>query len=153
MTSSKENTEAKDVLKESSTEPTKELSNEISFLSEIDSIVDVRVFKGKKQYLVRWKDFKDDENQWISEDKLDCKPLLRKFLNKKNIEKRNQKKIDSIIEATFHDDQLYYEVKTFSGEKEEITSNYAHTWIPQNLISYLENLAKFESKDDSPSQP
>jgi Chromo (CHRromatin Organisation MOdifier) domain len=37
---------------------------------EVEQIVDMRVVKGQKQFLVKWKDYGDFDNTWVAESEL-----------------------------------------------------------------------------------
>jgi chromobox protein 1 len=58
---------------------------------EVEAIVDSRLRRGKVQYLVKWKDWSDDDNTWEVEKNINCKDLLDMF-NKNKEEKENAKK-------------------------------------------------------------
>jgi hypothetical protein len=51
---------------------------------EVEDILNERVRRGKKQYLVKWKGFPMEENEWMSESDLrHAKDLLDKFKARK----------------------------------------------------------------------
>lgn len=43
---------------------------------EVESIVNHRKFRNKLQYLVKWKGYGDDQNQWLPVEELDHAPRL-----------------------------------------------------------------------------
>ena len=140
-----------DLIQESIQEPIKqnikEPVKETYFLSEIDGIVDERVVKQQQQYLVRWKDFPDEDNQWIPASQLNCPYLINEYKKNHGPKKRNLKKVEHFLSGHYHDGQLYYSVQYFSGDVEEITANYAHSFLTQQLLTYLESIATFPEQN------
>ena len=62
-------------------------------LFEVEEILDKRIIKGNTQYLIKWKDFPQDESTWEPEHYLtNCKELLKEFNLRKQqkIEIKNQ---------------------------------------------------------------
>jgi len=53
---------------------------------QVESIVDHRMKKGKKEYLVKWKGFDDEENTWEPTSNLNCDDLVEAY------EKEREKK-------------------------------------------------------------
>lgn len=50
--------------------------------SQVEKILDEREKKGKKEYLVQWKNMAPKHNTWEPEENLmDCKEALRSFFN------------------------------------------------------------------------
>lgn len=64
--------------------PHPELVND--FVSyEVEAIVDVRTRYRKKEYLVKWKEFKHHDNSWLPESNLEhCADLIKQFYYKQN---------------------------------------------------------------------
>lgn len=54
---------------------------------EIQKILNHRGRKGKREFLIRWKNFSPAHDEWIKEDKLHCPTLLRKYLVANNLKK------------------------------------------------------------------
>lgn len=50
---------------------------------EIEKIVKKRLRKGKTEYLIKWKDYPEEENTWETEDNIFAKDMLEEF-NKQN---------------------------------------------------------------------
>ena len=46
---------------------------------EIEKVLDSRLFRQKLQFLVKWKGYGYEDNQWIKEDDLDAPELLQDF--------------------------------------------------------------------------
>merc|ERR1712150_17825 len=57
---------------------------------EVEAIIDSRIRRGKTQYLVKWKDWKDEDNTWESEDNINSKDLIEEY-NKNKEEKETGK--------------------------------------------------------------
>merc|ERR1712123_561771 len=52
---------------------------------EVDRIINDRVEKGEKQYLIRWKNFGADDDTWEPVSNLDCPEIISLYeQNKKN---------------------------------------------------------------------
>jgi len=146
-------------VKEFVKEHVKETPKDSYTLAEIDAIIDERVVKQQKQYLIRWKDFPDEDNQWIPASQLNCEYLIQMYKKNQGHTKRNMKKVERFISGNIHDGKLFYSVQYFSGEIEEISANYAHSFLTQPLLAFLEGNVKFppqnsnETEDDKASQP
>ncbi|GES98446.1 chromodomain protein 2 [Rhizophagus clarus] len=66
----------------------KDFSDSIYF--EVEAIIDHKTnSNGGIEYLLKWKDFDDEENSWINEEDTNAPSLIRNYwINKKNIVKR-----------------------------------------------------------------
>ena len=52
---------------------------------EVEFIKDVRIRNGKKQYLVKWKNYPDSFNSWENENCLNgCEDKILEFLNNRS---------------------------------------------------------------------
>jgi len=45
----------------------------------VESILEKRTRRGKFEYLVKWKDWPEEENTWETQDKIDCDDLIDKY--------------------------------------------------------------------------
>ena len=62
-------------------------------LYEVEKILKRRVVKGKFQYLVKWKNYSNEENTWEPESNLtNCKELILEFQNTINTNKKSNSK-------------------------------------------------------------
>ena len=58
---------------------------------EVEAIRDYRIHRGKEQFFVKWKGYKEEENSWENVSNLFCDILIKKYRkeNKDKIEKIN----------------------------------------------------------------
>ena len=55
---------------------------------EIEKIIDSRNNKGKLQFLVKWKNYSDEENEWIGEEMFDTVEIIDEYF--KRIHRKDQ---------------------------------------------------------------
>ncbi|KAJ9598686.1 hypothetical protein L9F63_010635, partial [Diploptera punctata] len=58
---------------------------------EVDTIVDMKVNRGKRQFKIRWKGYGPDGDSWENEDDLNCAEKIKTFLEEHNGEKEESK--------------------------------------------------------------
>lgn len=58
--------------------------SEVELQWEVKKILDVRTRRGKKEYLIRWKNCDQSQDSWEPENGIDCPDLLAAFSKKKN---------------------------------------------------------------------
>lgn len=127
----------------------------------VELIVDSRVYKGKKQYLIKWEGFEHKENTWESAKDILCKELIDDFeKNKKTIvtpKSKSKKKINFDISNEWHNDvthieSVYKDDKTPSlmcdiifqnGSKLSVDTSQAHFKCPLKLLEYYEKNINF----------
>lgn len=55
---------------------------------EVETIIDDKMQKRKKYYLVKWKDYGGDENEWVLKSNLHCKDLLDEYEKSKQTKRQ-----------------------------------------------------------------
>jgi len=63
----------------------------------VEKIVDVKIEKGQKYYLIKWEGYSSDDNTWEHENDCDCKDLIDEFYKNRNEKQTNKKKDKSTI--------------------------------------------------------
>lgn len=63
----------------------------------VEKILDVKVEKGQKYYLIKWEGYTSDDNTWENENDCDCKDLIEEFYRTRNEKQRNKKKEKSAV--------------------------------------------------------
>lgn len=46
---------------------------------EVESLIKHRKWRGKYQYLVRWKNYSEQDDRWVTENDLNCPSLLKNY--------------------------------------------------------------------------
>jgi flagellar biosynthesis GTPase FlhF len=58
----------------------------------VEKVLDVKVEKGKRYYLIKWEGYSSEDNTWESEDNCDCKDLIEEFYKNRNEKQKKTKK-------------------------------------------------------------
>lgn len=72
-----------------------------SSIFQVEAVVDEKMVKGVKYYLIRWKGYSEDSDTWEPENTLSCPDLVKKFnSNRKNDSSPKSKKIKEVKSKT-----------------------------------------------------
>lgn len=137
----------KDVAKKSA----KAVKNDTGY--EVEKIINSRIEKGKKVFLIRWKGYSAKDDTWEPLSSLNCPEKIKEFENAKK--PSNKGKQVKEAEAT-NDEETGYEVEQIVGEKTERGkkcylvkwkgfSSKENTWEPEKLLSCPDLVSKFKA--------
>lgn len=142
---------------------------------EVEKIVGEKIEKGRRYFLVKWKNWPEDDNSWEGADHVDCEDLIEKFRDSCRSTKSNKRPAqsspakspkskkarkddsDEEIETDPLSDEQEWEVEKIiderkRGGKKEYRIRWKNcdasqdTWEPQNGINCPELLAAFAKK-------
>ncbi|ELA41821.1 uncharacterized protein VICG_01173 [Vittaforma corneae ATCC 50505] len=96
------------------------VDNSAEDVFDVERILDDRVVKGKKQYLIKWIGYPDSENTWEYEENLMCEEMLKSYMDtktkkeseKKTKEKQNAKKTSTRSKAALESNKPAAEPKS-----------------------------------------
>lgn len=65
--------------------------NSAEDIFDVERILDDRMVRGKKQYLIKWVGYPDSENTWEYEENLMCEEMLKSYMNSKTTKEKKAK--------------------------------------------------------------
>jgi chromobox protein 1 len=98
------------------------IENSAEELFDVEAVVNTRVVKGKRQFLIKWVGYPDSENTWEDEDNLMCDDLVQKYFEDKKTQKTKPAKSKvsdvEIVSKMPKTDKI--ETNTINTEKEQL---------------------------------
>lgn len=55
-------------------------------LYEVQKLIDHKIIKRQRHFLIRWKGYDSSEDSWVPESQLNCPKILKSYLNSKNMQ-------------------------------------------------------------------
>ncbi|ENN77098.1 hypothetical protein D910_10208 [Dendroctonus ponderosae] len=128
---------------------------------EVEAVLDEKIVKGLRHYLIRWKGYTEESDTWEPESTLECKELIKAYKAKKN--KKNDKKqrtkskteipaekswnenddfeVDRIIDVYFHKNGKRDFLVSWKGYPASDNS-----WEPEDNMDCKDLIAKYMEK-------
>ena len=114
----------------------------------VEGIADEREVKGKRQYLVQWYGFSDDENTWEDESNLSRYFQLINDFRMNGPKQRTQKRVLDFISGYVSNGKVHYNVLYQNDEVAALSGLQARgSRFKQQLINFLERETDFPEKD------
>ena len=107
---------------------------------EVERIVSCRTVHGKRQYLVHWKGYSENDDTWEAESGLNCDRLLAQFWSETQQQKPkppldlSKIRIDGVC---LYNGAIAYHISFDNKTRSTVTSDYLRTYYPQELLDYL----------------
>jgi len=116
---------------------------------EVEKIVDEKVEKGKRFFLIRWKGYGANDDTWEPEVSLSCPDVVKKFLDGKKNAKKG-KKAAVVPEEENYEVEKVVDDKTEKGKKFYLVkwkgySDADNTWEPESSLSCPDLVAKYNN--------
>ncbi|ELA47169.1 hypothetical protein VCUG_01358 [Vavraia culicis subsp. floridensis] len=126
---------------------------------QVEKIVDSRIYKGKKQYLIKWEGFPSNENTWEYAKDIFSKELIDQFEEEKKQKKKSAAKPRAVPEVTnewaqevsnienvYMDEKknrLMVDILFNSGKRMSVDAKTVHQRCPVALLEYYEKNISF----------
>lgn len=132
----------------------------------VEKIVDSRIHKGKKQYLIKWEGFPSNENTWEYAKDILSKELIEEYEHGRKQQKKDAKalvpatvdvtnewgRLVASIENVFMDEStntLMVELLFSSGKRMTVDARTVHQKCPVVLLEYYEKNITFTDSTDT----
>ncbi|XP_030199691.1 chromobox protein homolog 1, partial [Gadus morhua] len=124
----------------------------------VEKVLERRIFKGKVEFLLKWKGFSDEDNTWEPEDNLDCPDLIAEFMQK--LKEKEEKKKEGKRKAT-SETSPDTEEKGSKKKKEETEKarGFGRALQPERIIGATDSsgelmfLMKWKNSDEADLVP
>ncbi|XP_018566594.1 probable chromo domain-containing protein LHP1 [Anoplophora glabripennis] len=128
---------------------------------EVEAVLDEKIIKGVRHYLIRWKGYEEESDTWEPEDTLDCSRLIQDFKEnkKKKVkpakspkrEKKESKSEEWDENEAFEVDRILEVHHRKDGKREFLVSwkgygNSDNSWEPEENMDCKDLIEKFMVK-------
>jgi chromobox protein 1 len=119
----------------------------------VERVTDMRIKNGKKEFLLKWKNYPDSENTWEPEENLDCPDLIAEF------EDSLKKKKDAKKRKQAEDDGLSKKKKKVVEEEDNKPRGFDRGLQPERIIGATDSsgelmfLMKWKDSDEADLVP
>lgn len=127
----------------------------------VEKVVDMRIRNGKKDYLLKWKNYPDTENTWEPEENLDCPDLIADYEDKRKEreEKKKRKQKESEEEAAAGTVASGKKKKKVAEEEDNKPRGFDRGLQPERIIGATDSsgelmfLMKWKDSDEADLVP
>lgn len=143
--------------------PTKAAAADVGY--EVQKIMNARVEKGKKFFLIRWKGYSAKDDTWEPQASLNCPALIKEYEKSQQSPKGKKSIVPDDDDDDDDDEDEDYEVEQIVNDKTERGKKFYlvkwkgypsndNTWEPATSLSCPDLVAKYNSKPKaSPKTP
>ncbi|KAF7273591.1 uncharacterized protein LOC143203496 [Rhynchophorus ferrugineus] len=127
---------------------------------EVETILDDKLVKGIRHFLIRWKGYTEESDTWEPEHTLDCSELITEYKNKKKKQskKKNERSKKGDDQSQTWDENQDFEVERIldvyfhkDGKRDFLVSWKGYpaaqnSWEPEDNMDCKDLIAKFMAK-------
>ncbi|XP_065349228.1 chromobox protein homolog 5-like isoform X3 [Cloeon dipterum] len=118
---------------------------------EVESIIDEKFVRGKRQFKVRWLNYGPKHDCWVPEEDMSAKKLILEFEQKKAAEEENEDEDDD------YEVEECIDVRGTKGNREFLIkwknySSRSNTWEPEENLDCPDLMKKCLEKKKNPSK-